>query len=331
MNTESIFISIPSIEDSELISTILNALNSAKNPERVFVGVGYSSDLNNIFTQKKLIEKFKDYKNVQFKFLNWKKNYGVSYGRIASYEFYNNEDYFLQVDAHTMFDEHWDVKLIDLFVRAKEKLQDDKIILSGYPAHYHYNSNGHRVLIDKNWRPLTIKFNGDTYADRVFSDSSKVPEDHFALLIPSWEDLDPQKLWDDYEREFLYSAKVSGGFIFGGKNFGKQYGSMYPYKYSFFEEEVISSVELFNLGYKFVCPASDVPIAHLYSIHINEHGGSRKFYQMSDSLADKYKALYLEYIGANYDKLRKYEEAMGVDLVQNKVVGEIKKPKNFEY
>lgn len=331
MNTESIFVSIPSIEDSELIPTIFNALNSAENPDRIFIGVGYSSELNNIFTKKKLTEKFKDYPNVQFKFLNWKNNYGVSYGRLASYEFYENQDYFLQVDAHTMFDKKWDSTLIDLFKRSKNLIKEDKMVISGYPAHYHYNSSGQRLLVDNNWRLLTVKFNGGTYADRVFSDPKKAPEDHFSKLVPSWEDIDPQHLWEDYEREFLYAAKVSGGLIFGDQNFGNDYMNMYPYNYSFFEEEVLSSVELFNLGYKFVCPTSNVPIAHLYSAHINEYGGSRKFYQMSNPLAEKYKALYLEYISANYDKLRKYEEAMGVDLIQNKVVGAIKKPKNFEY
>lgn len=332
MNSDkTIYIAIPSIEDTELIPTILNAIKSAKNPDRVFIGVGYSSDLNNIFTQKKLLEKFKKYPNVSFEFLNWKKNYGISYGRLASSKFYNDQDFFLQIDAHTLFDDCWDDKLIEMYTSAKNKIGEEKILLSGYPAHYHYNNSGQRVLVDNEWKLLTIEFNNKSYVDRIFSDPSQAPEDHFGRLIPSWDDISPQKLWQDYDREFLYSAKVSGGFIFGDKDFGKDYKNMYPYKYSFIEEEVISSIELFNLGYKFVCPSIDVPVAHLYSVHINNHGGSRKFYEMSHESEIKYKEKYLEYVSKSYDKFKKYELAMGVDLINNKVVGRINKPESFNY
>ena len=120
---KSIYIALTSLDDSELIPTVLGAFSNASNPERVFVGVHLYSETS---LRDSFLEKVsKHSKNIRFKFTeiseeNFKEMSGVGKGRKRAIDLYNNEDYMLQIDSHSLFASNWDETLINTLEEAKE-------------------------------------------------------------------------------------------------------------------------------------------------------------------------------------------------------------------
>ena len=107
---KTIYVSITSLDDSELIPTVLGAFENASTPERVFVGVHLwaSPELKNEFSEK--LSKYAN--NIRFKFdqmseESFAQMSGVGKGRRRALNLYKNEDYLLQIDSHSLFAKTW--------------------------------------------------------------------------------------------------------------------------------------------------------------------------------------------------------------------------------
>lgn len=127
--SKKIFVSIPCYRDLEIVETIKSLYANAKNPDRVFVGVGLIYKESDGEFWKEL----KDFPNVKIDAkLASSDVVGLGMQRESSNSFYNKEDYFLQVDAHSRFDIYWD----DLMIHQLENLKtlgDPKPVITGYP------------------------------------------------------------------------------------------------------------------------------------------------------------------------------------------------------
>jgi hypothetical protein len=323
IDNKTIFIAIPSIEDTELVPTILNALQSAENSNRISIGVAYATEFKNKKLNEVLINAFKDFNNISFNFINVNKYYGAGWGRINSSKLYNDEDYYLQIDSHMLFDSNWDTKLINIFEDAKINV-NKKFVLSGYPSAYHYNINKQRKNINNDWRIFCSKYVDGTLSDRYESISE------YTLSLPNWIDVDPQDYWNNTDKKFFPSPKVSGGFTFGDRDFGRNYAKYYPYAPLFYDEEIIQSIELINDGYEIICPSIDIPIAHLYSVNINENGGERKFTTIGHERSNLFITNYKKYLLSNKEKIEFYKQKTGFDLLKNKVEFNMPEPDWFK-
>jgi Glycosyltransferase (GlcNAc) len=127
--SKKIFVSIPCYRDTEIVDTVKSLYGNAKNPDRVFVGIGliYKESDGEFWKE---LEEFPNVKiDVKVAAADV---VGLGLQRQSSNAFYNKEDYFLQVDAHSRFDMHWD----DLLIHQLENLKvlgDPKPVISGYP------------------------------------------------------------------------------------------------------------------------------------------------------------------------------------------------------
>lgn len=312
MNEETIFIGIPSIKDTELIPTVLNAINDSENRNRIFIGIAYTTEFSNKKLNDSLSNALKNFDNVSFNFFNLNKYHGAGWGRIHASELYNDQDYYLQIDSHMLFDKNWDTKLIKIFKDAKERVKN-KIVISGYPTPYSYNVNSQRKVISD-----TMKLTCPKYVDGNISDRFDVYTEYMNML-PNWEDFFPEIIWENDDEIFFPSPKVSGGFTFGDKEFAKNYKKYYPYPPMFYDEEIIQSVELINDGYEIVCPSVDIPIAHLYSDNINENGGERDLTSTHQNKVEQFIKKYKEYLNQNKEKINFYKEKTGMNLLTNNV------------
>ena len=98
----SIFISIASYQDPLLVSTIFGAYNNAKNKaELIFSICDQSDDPINIDDLD-----FAD--QVRYEHVNPVFSRGPCWARHRAQTFYQEEDYFLQIDSHTQFLPNWD-------------------------------------------------------------------------------------------------------------------------------------------------------------------------------------------------------------------------------
>jgi hypothetical protein len=300
----SIYLSIPSLDDSELLNTISRALNYSGNKHKINIGVSLSLFDNDDIEQYQKSSAG----NVKIKILDRDLYKGIGIARRESFSFYDGEDYFLQVDSHMLFMKNWD----DLLVHKLSRLKEDKSLLTCYPPEYEY------IDFDKpkclsNWRNIYIsKFVSGSLLDRMPHSSFCLSCNKFSA-IPLWEEEKVIYLGN----EFINNPKLSGGFVFADKRFAEDYLKLLPYNYSFFDDELVMSVEALNLGWKFYSPTDMLPIAHLYSEGINDFGGDRSSLVEEEVMEMNAKNNYINYClkPNNADKINKFEKHAGIDMI----------------
>jgi len=99
--SKTIFIAIAAFNEPELKLTIDNALAMADNPQNIYFGIAaHYRDLK--------APDFSGYKNVKITYLSHPEMLGIGIGRSIANNFYEKQDYFMQIDGHTLFQKSWD-------------------------------------------------------------------------------------------------------------------------------------------------------------------------------------------------------------------------------
>lgn len=323
---KSIFVSITSLEDKEALPTVLDAFDKAEMPERVFIGIAIASakkdTLKQILAAKK---KYKDNIRVSYDKVALKNHlnlFGVGRGRLRARKLYNSEDYFLQIDSHTMFEAGWDSKLIALHSEAKQELGLDKVIITAYAGKYYIDDNRNRHLSDLDNIPGTSKRYGFLY--NTFYDGHSRYD-----IVPSWVVNDSEKI-RSLQDKFVPSLKFNANFAFGDKEFAENLGI--TENEIFFEEELIQTIRLMSYGFALVHPnIESATIRHLYADYgTNEEiissykrtNLATEFYSVGldyqKSLAMKN---YLGYISDidNRHAIESYQRYAGINLFSSRV------------
>lgn len=132
---ETIFVAIASLEDTELKRTVEDLFAKAKHPDRVTVGIALQDTGKAIY--KDFQKKFKNDKRVKLSLIELnRKNVltelGVGLGRARAHGHYADEDYVLQIDSHSMFEQDWDVTLIEMLREAKFTVKSDRVVLTAH-------------------------------------------------------------------------------------------------------------------------------------------------------------------------------------------------------
>lgn len=122
----TIFVSIASYCDSLLPQTIENALDNARYPDDIKFGVVEQSKIS---YADKLTEKAR--KQVRLLSVDPAQSRGACWARTLVMSMYGDEDWFFQIDAHTLFDQHWDACLLGAWADCAR--QSPKPYIGGYP------------------------------------------------------------------------------------------------------------------------------------------------------------------------------------------------------
>ena len=104
-----IFISIPSYQDPLLLETLCSAYQNAANKDNISFGV--CEQANHGIDVESL--KFQD--RVEYELLDPVMAKGPCWARARIQKFLNDEDYFLQIDSHTIFAKNWDAILLNYY------------------------------------------------------------------------------------------------------------------------------------------------------------------------------------------------------------------------
>ena len=130
---KSIFIQLTSYHDYELPKTIVNAVCQSSQTTHINFGV------HSIFYQKNDIL-LQGLANVKVEYSTAPSNLGMGLGRQIAHSFYDGEDYYIQVDAHSRFDKYWDTFLIDEVSRYKAQ-GFSKPLITNYPKPFWYEGD----------------------------------------------------------------------------------------------------------------------------------------------------------------------------------------------
>lgn len=238
----SIYISIPTLVDPELINTVSSAINNANNPKNIFIGIAFTTTEE---YYKKVCKQIY-HPNIRTGLFDIKNNAGVGKGRNSAASFYNGEDYFLQVDAHTFFQPSWDDILVEIYNKALEKTNNDKTILTAIPPKYKV-SGGIRIITTREARYPLFK-----------------NEYFFGTDILRWTE-EPIKVFPlEYRTKepVIPCIKFNAAFAFGNKHFVES--NSLPIDTYFFEEEIFQTLNLLDAGFSLAFPNSEIPINHLF-------------------------------------------------------------------
>lgn len=179
----TIFISIASYRDPELERTIHSALDNATNPQDLHFGV--------------MLQEFERFApdlswvpNLTLNTIHPKMARGAGYARAQIVPMYSGQDYFLQIDSHTIFEKNWDQICIDQYKKAQEISNNNKIILSYFPPPF-YVEPDKTISIIKNsktqlpyatkQKPMLTK-RGEWTAERVKLTNKNLPEQSTTIL-----------------------------------------------------------------------------------------------------------------------------------------------------
>jgi hypothetical protein len=243
----SIFVSVASYCDDLLIPTIDSIFQQADNPNEIFVGI---VDQNVQRNTQIVQSKFAD--NIRYVYIDFRESRGVCWARSLASSLYQNEDWYFQIDSHTLFDEAWDTYLISL-AKFCQRI-NSKVILSSYPNPF---------IIDEG------KFIKKPIRDRVIVhtlDANSRFNERSAFLQFKGKSVD--------QREPIIGGHLAAGNIFARGDLFHEV-PYDPFLY-FREEEQSLSIRSFTHGWS-IFHYANIPVYHLYA-QMNATDSSKKLH-----------------------------------------------------
>ena len=234
----SIFISIASYRDPELTRTIKSAIENAAHPEDIYFGVVLQE-----------MEKFEPdlswVPNLSLSKIHPKFARGAGFARAEAMKLYKGEDYYLQIDSHTLFEKNWDTLCINELKRAQEIAKNNKVILSYFPPPFNIDNKGLVTIVK----------------------GSKTHPPYATKQIPK---LTKRNEWTAERVEFSDKARKSpelsttilAGFVFTTGDIVQEVP--YDPEISFFGEEICFAVRAWTRGWDIYSPSMTI-VYHFYT------------------------------------------------------------------
>ena len=105
---KTLFVSIANYKDPECLFTVRNLLEKASGDLEIHICVFSQIDL-----EDRSFDELDSIENVNHVKYDFRKARGVCWARKQCQSYYNNEDYYLQIDSHILFTENWDRLLLE--------------------------------------------------------------------------------------------------------------------------------------------------------------------------------------------------------------------------
>jgi hypothetical protein len=305
LNTKTIFINLGAYNEIHLDMMIKNCLKNASYPARVRIGL-FIHDQDGI---RQDLSHYKD--NLKVSYFDYPAPLGCCVGREMAHAFYNSEDYYMQLDAHMLFEKDWDVKVINSFETLKKKYP--KPIISYYVPWWCLNHNG---TIKHYSSDKDSSLNGPMNFDIKDSFRAKYPK-------PGGVGID----WSASPTKYIEHHQIAGHFIFSDPEF---FDDVRPdTTIMFAPEESLLALRAWTRGYRIFAISSPI-VWHLnkglnnlipwkrrpavFKDDILGHHYFNKNHKALKKARDIFTGKYFGYWGApNKELLDAYQKAAGLD------------------
>jgi glycosyltransferase involved in cell wall biosynthesis len=192
MGNGKIFIQIASYRDPQLLLTIKDALDKAKNPKKLVFSIAWQHSSDDAWDN---LDEYKDDKRFKIVDINYLDSKGACWARNQLQQNYKNEEYTLQLDSHHRFIKNWDEELINMLKQLQDK-GHKKPLLTGYVSSFDPDNDPAARIIQP-WKmnfdrfipegavfflPATI----DDYATRTEPIPARFYSAHFAFSLGSF-------------------------------------------------------------------------------------------------------------------------------------------------
>jgi hypothetical protein len=224
----SIFIQIASYHDFELPRTIKDAIEKSSGKFKINFGVHHCYHSKDEITLPNM-------PNVGYVKSLAPQNIGLGLSRSLAHSFYNGEDYYYQIDAHSRFVQNWDEKIVrDL--RNYQAFGIEKPIITAYPMVYSYSNK--ELKLYPGGGVTEISFHENVHQFK----NSRIPS---------------QTAITNRENN-IFTKSVSGGNIFTVGGFIEPNPDI-----AFYGEEIFIAARAFTNGFDLMVPSEET-LYHLY-------------------------------------------------------------------
>lgn len=219
-DNKTIFIAIGAYNESYLEQTIESALEMASRPDLLRFGV-FSLNSDGV------VPKF-DNVNVRMLTAQFPSLLGVCPSRISALFLYKDEDYYMQVDGHMLFEKNWDIKVKQKYQLIKKKF--DKPIITTYVPWWGNKPDGsiYGYESEGNVPAMPVRF-----SKLIFDYDVPIQEG----FIVDWDD-------NDYYEHYGFSAH----FVFTEPHFIQEV--LPDIDMMFFGEEHTTALRAWTRGYR---------------------------------------------------------------------------------
>jgi len=225
----SIFVQIPAYHDLELSRTIRDCLEKSSGLHTINFGVHLTYFENSDIEIPKL-------DNVRFSTSPAPENIGVGMARYLANEFYDGEDYYLQIDSHMKFRESWDEILVNNYIQYKSMGANP--VISCYPGAYEYED-----LVPK-----------------ILNTDAHIPYTDFIQELSFMGNYVPHQRAVGNFSNNVFSRSVSAASVFGSG----EIALIKPNKKMFFwGEEILMALRFYTHGFDIMLPKTQC-LYHLY-------------------------------------------------------------------
>ena len=228
--SDTIFCSIASFRDPELIPTLESLISHAKYPENIHFTIFLQNGTNEPFE----IDQLKDYRtDPRFTILEipHDQTKGTCWARATIQDHFTNEDWYLQLDSHHRFVRHWDQICIEMIKELQTAGYSKPVLTTYLPSYNPFNDPEGRA-------PECWRLDWDRF----------IPESPFFIL--------PSSMTEEEMKTPLLSRYFSGHFVFAPGSYVKEV----PYDPNLFfhGEESSMSVRSWTWGYDLFCPNQQI-------------------------------------------------------------------------
>lgn len=241
----NIFISIAAYQDPLLESTVFSAIQNADKPDNLVFGIcDQASNMKDLSAYNVRSE-------IRYEHVNPILSKGPCWARNRIQNFYQDEEFYLQIDSHTQFDKHWDTFLIENYTEIKNISQDQyfkKPILTCYPRPFE--------VIDFEKGELKLNLSDPYTQVMIYKKDSLFMRDLFSRQIGIHTKIS----------QATHGYLLAAGCLFTNGSFVKEVP--YDPNFYFYGEEISLMLRAFTRGYS-IFHLPNVPIFHLYTDSVN--------------------------------------------------------------
>lgn len=291
-----IFVSIVSYRDPLLKETVKSLLETHSQQHQISIGIfEQTAKESSLF---EIVPEYKSDERIKYKRIDPEYSEGVGWARYINSLQLTDEDFYYQIDSHMLFDQDWDIHLIEDWNLARNKHDSDKIIIGANCKNFNILEDG---TLQKELHPdITCKIKYFHYDRKNYLVCA-----HGDYIIKT-EHVEP-------------AIHACAGNFFTHSSWVKDVG---PDPRIFFEgEEQINVLRSFSAGYHTYHPRS----IHAYHYMKTHEYPTKQWFEPIDPTKlglRMYRSFqYLKEFMLNYSKedLQKYYEYSGVDHINRRL------------
>lgn len=175
MKKNKIFIQIASYRDNQLLETIKDCIQKSRYPENLIFCIAWQ---HCVLDEWDTLDEYMNDDRFKIIDIDYMDSLGVCWARNKIQQYYDNEEYTLQLDSHHRFVENWDYELITMIRQLQEKGYNKPLLTAYLPSFNPINDPAERVLY-----PWKLDFDRFTPDGVVFFLPSKI-DNHETLTSP---------------------------------------------------------------------------------------------------------------------------------------------------